>query len=84
MRDVQLAMLANPETAHPNLWASFVVSGDWRPLNDEARSLEMGKGARACACELSGEEGSEYGASLALAVGLLAIARRRSSAQRLA
>src|SRR5262249_31118690 len=27
MREVQLTMLADPATAHPNLWASFIVSG---------------------------------------------------------
>ena len=81
MRDVQLTMLANPETAHPNLWASFVVSGDWRSLSGEARSPEVppvAKGARGCACALSGDDGRGSGASLMLAVGLLAIARRRS------
>lgn len=41
MRDVQLAMLSNKETSHPNLWASFIVSGDWRPL--EGRSWPPGK-----------------------------------------
>jgi len=30
MRDAQRAVLANPETAHPFFWASFIQSGDWR------------------------------------------------------
>jgi CHAT domain-containing protein/tetratricopeptide (TPR) repeat protein len=32
MRRVQLAMLKDPKRRHPAYWASFIVSGDWRPL----------------------------------------------------
>lgn len=32
LRQVQLAMLKSPATAHPFYWASFIASGDWRPL----------------------------------------------------
>jgi CHAT domain-containing protein len=32
MRRVQLAMLKDPKRRHPAFWASFIVSGDWRPL----------------------------------------------------
>lgn len=34
MREVQLAMLAQPETAHPYFWAAFVVSGAPTPLDE--------------------------------------------------
>lgn len=33
LRQVQLAMLKSPATAHPFYWASFIASGDWRPLD---------------------------------------------------
>lgn len=32
LRQVQLSMLKNTATAHPFYWASFIVSGDWRPI----------------------------------------------------
>ena len=32
LRDVQLEMLKKPATRHPFYWASFIESGDWRPL----------------------------------------------------
>ena len=59
MREVQLAMLTDPKTAHPNLWASFVVSGDWRTLEGQARLPELGRvppGPRGCACGQAGSE----------------------------
>ena len=58
MRAVQLAMLADPKTASPNLWAAFIVSGEWRTLDEEARLPELGRvtpGARGCACGQAGE-----------------------------
>jgi CHAT domain-containing protein len=85
MRDVQLAMLADSKTAHPNLWASFIVSGEWRTLEGQARLPEIGKvapGARGCACEHAGRESRAPGAWLAVALGLAAAGRRRSSAAR--
>jgi MYXO-CTERM domain-containing protein len=82
MRYVQLAMLANPSTAHPNLWASFIVSGDWRRMETHVRSPEAGKvakGARGCACEQTGGEPHAHGAWLAALLGLLVAARKRPS-----
>lgn len=86
MRDVQLAMLSNSATSHPNLWASFIVSGDWRALDGAARLPEIGKvspGARGCACELSRPQAlvgsSARGGWLVLAFGGLTALRRRSS-----
>ncbi|MEM1370107.1 MAG: CHAT domain-containing protein, partial [Cyanobacteria bacterium P01_H01_bin.15] len=32
LRQVQLAMLRNPERAHPFFWAAFIPIGDWSPL----------------------------------------------------
>lgn len=34
MRDVQLVMLRQSDSNHPNLWASFIVSGQWSPLEE--------------------------------------------------
>ncbi|MEP7075681.1 MAG: CHAT domain-containing tetratricopeptide repeat protein [Acidobacteriota bacterium] len=34
LRDVQLGMLRNPARRHPFYWASFIQSGDWRPLSE--------------------------------------------------
>ncbi|WP_437563087.1 CHAT domain-containing tetratricopeptide repeat protein [Sorangium sp. So ce542] len=82
MRDVQLAMRAEPSTAHPNLWASFIVSGDWRRMETQVRSPEAGKvakGARGCACEQTGGEPHAHGAWVAALLGLLVAARRRRS-----
>jgi CHAT domain-containing protein/Tfp pilus assembly protein PilF len=86
MRDVQLAMLADPATVHPNLWASFVVSGDFRTLEGQARLPELWRvtpGPRGCACAQAGGEGSAHGVWLALALGVAAAARRARPLQRL-
>jgi CHAT domain-containing protein len=54
MRRAQLGMLANEATAHPNLWASFIVSGRWTPLT--ATKLvappKLDPGPRGCACDV--------------------------------
>ena len=79
MREVQLAMLANPRTAHPNLWASFIVSGDWRPMEVPVK-LPAGKvapGVRGCGCEVAGEGRRAPAAWAAAALGLAAAMRRR-------
>ncbi|MEP6850063.1 MAG: CHAT domain-containing tetratricopeptide repeat protein [Acidobacteriota bacterium] len=34
LRDVQLGMLKNSARRHPFYWASFIQSGDWRPLGE--------------------------------------------------
>ncbi len=33
MREAQLSLLSRPETAHPSLWAAFIVSGSGEPLD---------------------------------------------------
>jgi MYXO-CTERM domain-containing protein len=84
MRSVQLAMLADPETAHPNLWASFIVSGDWRTLEGEPRLPQLGRvapGARGCSCEHAGVETSAPGGWALVALGLWA-GRARTGADR--
>jgi len=32
LRQVQLAMLATPQHAHPFYWAAFLLAGAWTPL----------------------------------------------------
>ena len=44
MRQAQLEMLANKETSHPNLWASFIVSGDWRTLEGAPVTPDLSAG----------------------------------------
>jgi CHAT domain-containing protein len=34
LREVTLSLLSNPKTANPKYWASFIVSGDPRPLHN--------------------------------------------------
>jgi CHAT domain-containing protein len=81
MRRAQLALLALPETAHPNLWASFIVSGSDEPM--DARSVDPPRAApsaRGCACRATGE--LELGLWPAVAAAIAAVAaacaRRRS------
>jgi MYXO-CTERM domain-containing protein len=84
MREVQLAMLANSKTAHPNLWASFIVSGDWRPMATRWPGVDkVAPGARGCACEQAGGAPQEPGAWLAVALAAAAFGRRRSPARSL-
>ncbi len=54
MRRAQLGMIATKATSHPNVWASFIVSGRWSPL--AATKLvtppKVDPGPRGCACEV--------------------------------
>jgi len=83
LRQAQLAMLAREETSHPNLWASFIVSGDWRTL-DEAPvvpDFRVHPGLRGCTCAQAGEGGSAeswLGAVLAGLTLSIVAARRRA------
>ncbi len=54
MRDVQLAMLADPATRHPFYWAGFIVSGHDGPLDGEQlmTPASQAPAARGCACEI--------------------------------
>jgi CHAT domain-containing protein len=33
LREVQLTMLKDEQTAHPYYWAPFIQSGDWSPMS---------------------------------------------------
>ena len=80
MRAVQLAMLSNSKTAHPNLWASFIVSGEWRPMETRSPGVDkVAPGARGCACEQAGRDPWELGGWLtAVLGGAIGLRRRRS------
>jgi CHAT domain-containing protein len=74
LRRTQLEMLASEETSHPNLWAAFIVSGDWRTLEGGPAVPDFARvapGPRGCACMHAGaDKEREDGAAL----GVLAIA----------
>jgi hypothetical protein len=80
MRQVQLAMLADKKSSHPNLWASFIVSGDWRPLGGAPAmpDLKVHPGPRGCACEQAeAGEGQGWPSGVLAALALAAMASRR-------
>ena len=81
MRRAQLGMLAVPATAHPNLWAAFLVSGRWGPLT--ATKLvappKVDPGPRGCGCEVAVGAGSQ---PAVLVIVLAAWALRRLSLRR--
>jgi CHAT domain-containing protein len=89
LREVQLAMMARPATAHPYFWASFLVAGEAAPLPPEPEAAAQQKpvgaipaGADGCACELAGRHKDGEGGPLSLAIGAafaaIIAARRRS------
>jgi hypothetical protein len=87
MREVQLAMLARPETAAPYYWAPFIVSGNGAPLYAATAAPGLAKvppGARGCGCVLPGQRAGADGAGPAmLFVGVLLLVgrfRRRRAA----
>lgn len=91
LREVQLAMLARPATAHPYFWASFLVSGDPSPLGAGAAASpgagrasataatppgKLDPGARGCACEIGAPSDGGRPAGLVLIAAAWAVARR--------
>lgn len=80
MRNVQLAMLSNKETAHPNLWSSFIVSGDWRVLEGDSvpPDLTVHPGPRGCACTYAGDAAEPNAAWIGIVIGLAAMRRLRN------
>jgi MYXO-CTERM domain-containing protein len=94
MRDVQLAMMKNKDTAHPFYWASFIVSGNPGPLGVRGDSgapspdgskgggsvPSVAPGARGCGCEVAGQP--RGGALLPLAAAALISIRRRRTPRR--
>jgi MYXO-CTERM domain-containing protein len=88
MRQVQLSMLAQPSTAAPYYWASFIVSGDWATLSGKPVApnlLRVQPGPRGCACAMPGEAppgsgAAAWAAMVALGFGILR-ARQRGQEQ---
>jgi MYXO-CTERM domain-containing protein len=82
LREVQLAMMAKPETAHPYYWASFLVAGEASPIDADAGPRPGAKpsaggaspagkvapGARGCACRLEPTGSASERGALALIV----------------
>ncbi len=83
LRQVELTMLSRKETAHPNLWASFIVSGDFRALDGAPATPDFSvrPGPRGCACSEAGLGSAESGGGLwiaaAAAAGVAGRRRRR-------
>jgi MYXO-CTERM domain-containing protein len=77
MRQVQLAMLHQPGREHPYYWASFIVSGDDRSLDDKAVApdLRVHSGG-ACVCGLGREAPDGRAMWLAFAGALAWVGRR--------
>ncbi|WP_437512655.1 CHAT domain-containing tetratricopeptide repeat protein [Sorangium sp. So ce1099] len=97
LREAQLSLKGQPDTAHPYYWAAFIVSGNGGPLRGGPLLSAVPKpqtdpvepvrpGPRGCACEVQG--GAAGGAPrLDLAAGLAglaAAARRRRAGSRAA
>ena len=92
LREVQLAMLANKDTAHPYFWASFGVFGDPSPIGEvggnavasardvtsaPARFVKATPAARGCACSVPAGAGDERLGLLGFFGALALVARRR-------
>jgi len=82
MRGVQLAMLHDPRWSHPYYWASFIVSGDDRRLDENVQppDLRVHPGG-ACACRQGGAPPAGN-ASFFTAVAMLALGLTRLHARR--
>ncbi len=82
LRRAQLAMLAEPKTAHPYFWSAFIASGDPSPLDerepDASGAIELRAGRRGCGCVVAADASSTP--SVALIASIVAtLALRRSS-----
>jgi len=86
LRTAQLAVAANPKTAHPYYWAAFVLSGDVTTLDGAAAPApiphlagRVSPSARGCACDAAGgpSEGLPMLPAAATLGILMILARRR-------
>lgn len=95
LREVQLAMMAKPETAHPYFWASFLVAGEPSPIGPASGATpktsgpaapgKVDPGARGCACRIEPSEepsAGGKGALALLALGAAVFSRRSRRARR--
>jgi CHAT domain-containing protein len=73
LRDVQLAMHSKRKTSHPYYWASFIVSGDPRPMPMPAPAKPHASvrppATRGCACRNAGHRACPDGWWLLFAAG---------------
>jgi len=84
MRQVQLAMLADPAHEPPYYWASFIVSGSPDTLSGKAAPPDFARvtpGARGCACEVAAHS-TDQGAAWMLALAGLGLACMRQRRRR--
>ncbi|HVJ17523.1 MAG TPA: CHAT domain-containing protein [Polyangiaceae bacterium] len=85
LRSAQHLIMESPARRHPYYWASFIASGDFRPLSATAASKPgaVAPSARGCACEQAGARAADAGWSWAtLLLGLMMAARRKLSSAR--
>ena len=79
MRQVQLAMLNDPQRSHPHFWASFIVSGSPAALDGKTAPPDFARvppRAGGCGCEV-GAGGQRDTAAWLLSVAALGWARLR-------
>ena len=83
LREVALRMRAEPRTAHPYYWASFIASGDGSTLDGKpaprapSPPAQVARGPRGCGCALPGEERGHEAALLGAALAVWVARRRR-------
>jgi len=82
LRDVELAMLAEPSTKHPYYWAGFIASGNAAAL-DGKPALPKVRPPAGCGCVVApGEGAAQGGLGIAFALGLFYAAYARKHAWR--
>jgi CHAT domain-containing protein len=82
MRQVQLAMLDDPQRSHPYYWASFIVSGNPSALDGKPFVPELSRvhpSLRGCGCEIGARSPTTTGlpAALVAALGFTRLRGRR-------
>jgi CHAT domain-containing protein/Tfp pilus assembly protein PilF len=92
LRDAQLAMSATKDRGHPYYWASFIPSGDWRPLEAVAPASAgvaevVHRRPGACGCDVVGRGESDeaeimWASAMVLAAAVERRTRRRARKQR--
>src|SRR5262249_53276754 len=73
-----LSLLAQRETAHPNIWASFIVSGRGEALDGSPGSLDALKvRSHGCGCDMPGAVPGGGLAAIAALIGFCGAWNRR-------
>lgn len=85
MRQAQLGMLRQSETAHPYFWAPFVVSGNDEPVSSGSSGENLWRvppSGRGCQCTTAETDGDGASAAALLAAAALIGARARRWSRR--